>query len=246
MTGTLDTVVELQHTLDELKLAQERIEGIPDWMQELHAEHSAKKEEIDALAQEEETATLEHRTAQAGVQDHQEKLQTYQTQIGQVRNQREYGALLHEIDATKEAVRQFEEQSLAALDRQESARKAKEELAEAFEELDQKYQAELEKWEAEKPSVAQQIEDLKAKVETLREALPRRTLVIFERIFDRYDGHALSEVFKVERLGKKPQIYHCATCNYRVRPQAVVEITNQGKIVTCDSCKKILYLSDQG
>ena len=47
---------------------------------------------------------------------------------------------------------------------------------------------------------------------------------------------------KVERVGKGPQIYSCGACNFRVRPQSVVEIANNGSLVLCDSCRRILYL----
>ncbi|MDX1501854.1 MAG: hypothetical protein R3325_05785 [Thermoanaerobaculia bacterium] len=242
MTRHLDTIVELQEALDERRLAEERLSGIPDWMRELHDEHSEKSEEIEALEQEAETALLEHRAAAGEVSDLQQKRAHYQEQISQVRNQREYGALLHEIDAAKETARRYEEQGLAALERHEEARERAASLRDDFAELDQRYSTELDKWEAEKPSVTEQIEKLDGRIEALKERLPKPILIAFERIFERYQGSALTEVMATEQMGKKPKIYHCATCNYRVRPQAVVEIVNQGRIVTCDSCKKILYL----
>ncbi len=65
---------------------------------------------------------------------------------------------------------------------------------------------------------------------------------MFDRILDRYPGGALAPVRSIERPGKGQREWHCGACNYRVRPQAVVEIRNGSNLVQCDSCKRILYL----
>jgi len=244
MTRPLETIVELQKALDEHGAARALLDGIPEWMRELHTEHSAEKAEIDALSVAADEAAAEQRTANAEAETLQEKLKTYQAQISQVRNQREYGALLHEIDATKEQIRLLEEAALQALERQETAKSALAERREAFTDLDQRYGVELEKWEAEKPAVAAEVERLEGRIETLRERLPRNVLDLFQRILVRYEGVALAPVLTVDPVGKGPEISHCGVCNYRVRPQAVVEIVNHGKIVPCDSCKRILYIEE--
>ncbi|HYN19357.1 MAG TPA: C4-type zinc ribbon domain-containing protein, partial [Thermoanaerobaculia bacterium] len=64
----------------------------------------------------------------------------------------------------------------------------------------------------------------------------------FERILERYPGGALASVRLIARPGKAQREWHCAACNYRVRPQSIVEIRNGSSIVQCDSCKRILYL----
>jgi predicted nucleic acid-binding Zn-ribbon protein len=39
-------------------------------------------------------------------------------------------------------------------------------------------------------------------------------------------------------------MWHCGACNYRVRPQSVVMVRNEGALQPCDSCQRILYLED--
>jgi predicted nucleic acid-binding Zn-ribbon protein len=244
MERPLDTVIDLQKALNELHDAEERLHGIPDWMRELHDEHAGKKAEIEALLEGVEEAASERRAAEAETQDSQEKLKNYQEQISRVRNQREYGALLQEIDGIKGTIKELEERALEALERQDAAQASLDELKEGFRELDDRYSAELEKWEAEKPGVAKQVEDLKGRISVLRERIPPSSLALFERVLERHAGSALAEIRKIERVGRGPQIWSCSTCHYRVRPQAVVEISNNGSIVFCDSCKRILYLEE--
>ncbi|HEX5759162.1 MAG TPA: hypothetical protein VF121_08210 [Thermoanaerobaculia bacterium] len=242
MTQVLDTVVELQRAVERLQDADRRLHGIPDWMRELHDQHAAAQAEIAALEVVAAAATHDRRTAEAAVADAQIKLKRYQQQINAVTTQREYGALLQEIDTVKASIAQQEEQGLAALERHEKTQADLAARRDGFADLGQRYGEELARWEAEKPGVASQVADLSAEIETLRARLPRAVLAQFDRIRERHGGDALAPVRRIERGPRGPQEWHCGSCNYRVRPQVVVEIRNSGTLIQCDACKRILYL----
>jgi predicted nucleic acid-binding Zn-ribbon protein len=242
MNQNLETIVELQRSLIELGAAEQRLHGIPDWMRELHEEHAARKAEIDALEELAAAASHDRRAAESAVADAQEKLKKYQQQINRVSTQREYGALLHEIDTVKGEISGFEEQAFSSLERHEQAQRDLASKREGFKDLDARYAAELGRWEGEKPEVERQVEALRGQIATLRERLPRSVAAQFERILDRNPGRALAPVRLIEGPRKGPREWHCGLCNYRVRPQVVVEIRNGDGLVQCDSCKRILYL----
>jgi len=238
---TIETVVDLQTAHDELNASEALLQGIPEWMRELHEEYSVRRAEIEAIEKAMEEAGGVRRDAEAGVADSQEKLQHYQEQIGRVRNQREYSALLQEIDLIKQQIQGFEEQGINALEAQELEQARLDEAREAFSDLEGRYNEELAKWEGQKPEVAEQAEKLRGRIETLEEQLPAPILQKFKAIQDRFEGSALAQVRELQRAGKSPPMWHCSGCNYRVLPQSVVEIRNSGSLVLCDSCKRILY-----
>src|SRR5882757_7410811 len=101
MSQNLQTVLELQQALSQLRDAEKRLHGIPVWMRELHEEHETRKAENDTVEAAAAETARERRTAEAAGQDSQEKLKRYQQQINKVANLREYGALLQEIDNVK-------------------------------------------------------------------------------------------------------------------------------------------------
>jgi predicted nucleic acid-binding Zn-ribbon protein len=245
MNPSLETVVELQQAILRIKEAEQRLHGIPDWMRELHDEHAARKAEIDELEQTVEEAARDRRTAEAAVADSQEKLKKFQQQINRVSTQREYGALLQEIDTVKSQIGGYEEQAFSSLERHDQKQKELEEKQDGFRELASRYAAELARWESEKPAIAQQVTTLREQIEDLRRKLPRQVLAQFERILERNPAGALAPVRLIERPGRGPREWHCGVCNYRVRPQAVVEIRNGDSLVQCDSCKRVLYLEDE-
>ena len=104
MNHDLETVVELQQAQDDLREARRLLDGIPSWMEELHAEHSERKAVIDGYEAEVEAAASVRRAAEAEIADLKEKVKHYQGQIGLVTSQREYGALLQEIDTAKRQI----------------------------------------------------------------------------------------------------------------------------------------------
>lgn len=244
MAGHLEAIVELQSTLDDLTASNLKLNNIPDWMTELHEQYSEKKSEIDRVEEQAKEADSLRRAAEGELADAQAKLKHFQEQIGRVSTQREYGALLKEIDSFKEKISEAEKEALQALENKETAESDLGELRDGFRELDEQYQAELAKWEAEKPSVASTVETLDQRSKDLKTKIPRNVLALFERIHDRY-GTAVSRVIRTEARRGSNAMWHCDLCNYNVRPQIVVELRNEGTINQCESCKRILYWMEE-
>jgi uncharacterized protein len=240
----LENIVELQSTLVHLQEAEARLHGIPDWMRELHEEHQARKTEIEDQEKAAEEAARERREAEAAVADAQETLKKFQQQINKVTNQREYGAVLQEIDTAKSQIKEFEEKVFASLEGSETHQKQLEAARESFRELDERYAAELARWEQEKPGVARQVAELRERVASLKQKVPRGLLSQFERLLARYPSGALAPVRAFALPGRQRE-WHCGVCNYRVRPQTVVEVHNGTGLAQCDACKRILYLEPE-
>lgn len=236
----LDKFRALQTTMSELSQSRARLENIPSWMTALHQEHRERSTEIEKEEASHKEAERVRREAEAAHADAQEKLKHYQQQIGQVTNQREYGALLKEIDVVKARIKEAEERAIQALEALETAARKLQEQRAAFADLDQRYKDELARWEGEKPGIAARAAELEAEAATLRVDLPRNHLTLFERLFQRTGGQAMAEVRKMEVLRSANAMWHCSACNYNVRPQIVVEI-QAGTFHQCDSCKRILY-----
>lgn len=245
MPGQLNTVVSLQKTQTDLAEAEEQLGGIPDWMEELHQEHSERKSEIDALEAKRDEAEHTRRTAEAALADAQEKLKKYQGQISQVTTQREYTALLKEIDTVKTQIGDSEKQTFESIEAHDQAEKELVELKDAFKELDERYRGELTKWENEKPAIARRAAELKESTEELRKKLPRPILSLFDRIWERAGSQSVSPIVKLANARGSNTMWHCEACSYNVRPQVVVDLRTGDSLVQCDSCKRFLYLEEK-
>ena len=235
----LDSVVSLQNALSELAAARKRLDGIPDWMTELHAEYSVRKTEIDAEEASADESDRQRREAEAELADSQEKLKHYQSQVSQVTTQREYGALLKEIDTVKEKIKEAEGQAISSIEANDNAKAELERLRADFKDLDDRYQTELSKWEAEKPEVEKKAAELEQLVGEIKAGLSRPVLSIFQRLYDRTEGDALAEVHNMSN-SKGTTMWHCSACSFNVRPMIAMQVRG-GNILHCDSCKRILY-----
>lgn len=245
MPTTLETIIELQQALNELAVESSRLAQVPESMRELHEEHQQLGAEIARLGAEALEAEQERRAAEGSADAMQERIAHYQQQINLVTTQREYGALLSEIDTATKAKQEHEDAGLAALERHETATRECAEFEARYAEIDDQYQQELESWESEKPAVAAKVERIEGLVEVLKSRLAPPVLRRFELLYERHEGSALARIEKVDRPGNAPVIYRCSVCNYSVRPQVVVEIQSRGELVACDCGRqRIFYFDD--
>ncbi|HEX9801239.1 MAG TPA: hypothetical protein VGC00_13830 [Thermoanaerobaculia bacterium] len=223
----------------ELTRALARLTGVPDDMRALHDDFTAARAAIDELAADADEA-LRQRVAREGeITDAQERLRKFQQQVPRVRNQREYGALLAEIDGAKAALRSLEESTLDLLERAEQSQRELAARREAFAELAARHAAALAEWEAKKPAVEAHVAELEAALAALRGELPKAVVQQYARLTARYQGEAIAQLGRTERAGGTV-IWHCSACNYHVRPQAALEIRSRGMLSQCDGCRRFL------
>lgn len=232
-------LAEYHRLARELARESARLAGVPEEMRALHDEHVAARAALDELAELADAALRERVGREGEVADAQEKLRKYQQQVSRVRNQREYGALLGEIDGAKAALRALEDSVLELLERAEAAKSELAERQSGFAELDARYAEALAEWEAKKPEVAARVAELEAAVAAVRAELPKAVVSQYARLADRYLGEALATLAQVERAGGAV-IWHCSACNYHVRPQAALEIRSRGVLSQCDGCRRFL------
>ena len=245
MPRELDSLVQLQLALKEADTARRQLDGIPDSMLPIHEQHRARLETIQGLEAQIEVDERERRSAETAATDAATKLQHYQEQINRVTTQREYGALLKEVDTVKATLSTHEDRALALLERVETARRELDQARTEFAELDRSYRELLEQWEQERPQVAARLADVERDIDRLRRLLPGQMLRQFELLYRRLDGNTLSTVTKMQAFGRSPAAWHCSVCNYRVRPQIIVEIKNTGALVQCERCQRFLRVEDQ-
>jgi predicted nucleic acid-binding Zn-ribbon protein len=245
MPRTLDTLIELSQILTELDEARHRIEDVPEVMKELHAQYQVHKAKLDELSEIETSSEQARRAAESEAAELQTKVDHYQGQIPQVSTQREYGALLSEIDAAKERKRELEESAIVSLEALDTAKTEREALEAEFKAVNDQYQEQLAAWEADKPVTAAEIKKLEAQLVVLKEKLPKLALRQYERSFQRRGGNPMALIQVIEQVGRNARkIYSCSGCNYEVRPQVVVEIRSTGGIQMCDGCGSIFYLDE--
>ncbi|REJ81485.1 MAG: hypothetical protein DWQ36_24835 [Acidobacteria bacterium] len=242
MARHLDTLVELQDVLVRLADARERHASVPEPVAELQRESAELEAGIARLQEAIETADQDKRSAEGSAADARDKAQKYEAQIPRVTTQKEYGALLSEIDAAKRSQEAADDAALAAIELADTSRGELDALAERHGEVATALAEGLAEWELQRPEIEQTVAQLEQRAEELRQQLTPQVASLFERLVERHGGDPLARIVEIERPGAN--MWRCAACNYSVRPQVVVQVRAGNDVVLCDTCQRVFYFDE--
>ena len=204
--------------------APERIEEIENRFRERNAEYVAIRERHDALDQ-------DKRMRSAELDQLELNRKKFMDDLMQVKSQREYAAMLKEIDSVKAQISDHEE---AILTDMEEIEKLSEELTTHEEHINKEREA----VGTERADVESEAEAARLEVETGREErnavqveLPRDVIAAIGRLERSRHGIFLA----------KAENATCQSCFVRIRPQVFQEIKLATVVHSCDNCRRFLY-----
>jgi predicted nucleic acid-binding Zn-ribbon protein len=174
---------------------------------------------------------VERRRANAELSEHRDRLRKYQSQLRAVQNQREYGAVLNEIDGVEKLVRSAEDRILS-LD--EEVQTSTKELASREEILPletEQHEERLKDWRVTQRQINDELAGAQEEIARLEAGMHPRDRVEFSRLMEKKGGQAIVLVSGVS----------CSACHVKVRPAALQALKAGRDIIYCDSCKRILY-----
>jgi predicted nucleic acid-binding Zn-ribbon protein len=149
----------------------------------------------------------------------------------QVKNQREYAAVLKEIDAAKASIGEHEVAILSSMDEVETLKTDLEARAAHIESERTIVEKERADIEAAVGQAQARIEKATAERTEIESTLPPALVANVRRVEEGRKGIFL---VKVERES-------CSACHVRLRPQVYQEIRQASKIHTCGSCRRYLF-----
>lgn len=163
-------------------------------------------------------------------------------QMNAVKSNREYQALLVEVNTLKLDKSKLEDQAIEQMSRVDEY---KARLAEVQGQLDEQAKmvaAAQGQVDAAQAEVGQQVAELEAQRKTAGEALPPETLALYERVARENDGEAMAHVIEEDRRRME---YTCGGC-YIGLPRECVNalMRGRGDVVTCTNCGRILFLDE--
>jgi predicted nucleic acid-binding Zn-ribbon protein len=123
MRATKELLLKLQGMDDEIDTLKADEEAIPQMKQELEEAVREARERVEEAKGESVELAKRRKEQEVELEANGDKIAKYQTQMFQVKSNREYEALQHEIDALKEKSSQLEDEILATLERAEEVSK---------------------------------------------------------------------------------------------------------------------------
>jgi len=227
-------LVRLQDISIESRNLEALKKAIPERIAALANEFTEKMEEIGSDRLRHQTLEEERTQLRQQESDLNQRLEQAQQKLMQVTNQREYSAVLNEIDTTKAQLVKIAEE-IGKRDVEIEA------LAGPAAEADDRIAEERSRVEALKEQINDELTrstarlaELQAQSEKLRAEVDKDYLLFFDRMFHARGGVAVAAVKRDA----------CGACQMKLRPQ-LVHLARLGReIVRCDSCKRLLYVPE--
>ena len=231
MKDQLKLLWELQKIDLELKAIKEEKERYPKEIKKLDEKQKIEKERIQKEREKVESLEKTRRQKESHLNAEQEKIKRTEGRMSEVKTNKEYQALLSEIDTMKGANSRIEEEILQVMDEIDEVKK---DLSKREKEMG----STLEKIEGERKKLQEKIargeEAWNAGVER-REALSKQ---IESKLVKLY--HTLKE--KRQGVGVvSVRNETCQGCFVNVPPQLFIEVQKNNALVRCPHCNRILF-----
>jgi predicted nucleic acid-binding Zn-ribbon protein len=231
MNADLERVIALQRLDSTVQNAERRLADEPTRERAFEARLEGARQHL-AAAKERLTENQNARRAiEKEVAVQQGRLSKFRDQLMEVKTNREYQAMQHEIEIAQNEVKALEER---ILERMLEA----DDLAAIVKRAEGELSAEQKKVDAERRDMAAEHGELAASLAknaavrtALVAAIDKQVLAIFDLVSQRRHGVAVAEA----RDGI------CTICHLRLRPQVFNNIRRNEEIIQCDSCQRILY-----
>jgi hypothetical protein len=230
MLPDIQRAVGLQQTDDRIAALTKEIAALPKHIAEIERklEGSKRKLEHDRAAL---TANQRERKQLEGeIQAQNAKISKLKSQSGEAKTNEQYRAFQHEIEFIETEIRKFEDRILEFM----TASEALDQNVKAAEKIlaEESKQVEAEKTQAlERTAVdRRQIEKLRQERARVLGEMSPRVVSEYERI-RKNRGAAVAEATE----GR------CSKCNMTLRLQYLQELKRGDRLMTCESCGRILY-----
>lgn len=162
------------------------------------------------------------------------RIQKYQAQLMDVKTNKEYQAMQHEIDNCKAERAGLDEKILLEMEEQEKRNAAAKGLEERLKEMRRRT-------DEGKKALADRVETLKRDRDAIDAERERLQKEIAPAFLDPFLKTARQRR-GIGLVGVRDGL--CGGCHVRVMPKLIQEVRRATKLIACDSCKRWLYVVD--
>jgi predicted nucleic acid-binding Zn-ribbon protein len=227
----LQQLVDLQKVDDEISECRKILADIPRQLDSGRAELEEKKNILKVVMDEIETLQKERKSLEQEVQSENDHMAKAKIKLPAVKTNKEYTAILTEVDAIKEKVSKIEDKELEIMEVLEIKTKEVPVVEKKCKEEDEHFNTYRQQKEAEEKRFKQELEDLETKRKNLSDLVDVVILKRYQKIFNSREGRAVA--------GLRENI--CQGCFHRVLPQMVIEVKVGEKIHQCEGCMRFLF-----
>jgi predicted nucleic acid-binding Zn-ribbon protein len=231
MNPDLERLIRLQRAETELRRVEADLAEAPRQRAELDAALAAGRARLDAARQELSGGQKARRHHEADLQDLEAKRSRLKGQLMDVKTNKEYTAMLHEIEAVERDIRAREDQVLAEMERGESLAVEVKREEDAYKQAEERHRADVRALDERARVMDEQARRLTGERDAIASTVPPGALDLFHRVARSRGGVAVAQA----------QEGMCQVCHVKLRLQFYADLKRNEEIVQCPACNRILY-----
>jgi predicted nucleic acid-binding Zn-ribbon protein len=230
MLSDLEKVVRLQGLDTRIQKVESELGEAPRRQSELEARLVAERGRLDAAKAALAQSQANRRRLEGELSDLESRRSKYKGQLMEVKTNKEYTAMLHEIEGVEREVRAREDLILAEMENAEGYATAVKREEELFKKEQARHAEEGTALKSAVKALEESLARLRAERDEVAASVPADLLGTFSRVA-KFRGSAVAEA----RDGR------CQACHLSLRPQMFVDVKLNDAITQCPQCSRILY-----
>ena len=235
VTDELKLIAGIERLDAKILAARIQLDRIPGDLARLDAELQRRQGALADIKARRDANLKSRRALELEAEEHGSGIKRHQGQLAQVKTNKEYTAMLHEIEAAKAAVSQLEEKILLGMEEADALAAAEQAAQREFATESARIGQQRRTLEEQQRDVQSQVDALAAERQRAVGALPGDVLAAYQRIFQGRGGQAIVPV----------EHQACGGCGGPLPPQLVNEVRKMESIITCETCGRILIWNQE-
>jgi len=228
----LKTLIDLQGVDTRIAAHEAEAARLPKEIAAIHADIETAKKTVDAGKTRLDAAKKDQRTREKDLEVVQAKRSKTEGRLYEVKTNKEYSAVLAEIEEIKQEKGRVEEEILVLMESQER-------LTADIKDAEARFKARETQGKQEEAALQEKLRAVEADLALVRteraelaRQLPAPVLADYDKLLKARGGLALAQVMK-------PNL--CGGCRMTVTPQRLQELRAQSALLPCESCGRYLY-----
>ncbi len=231
MQQELEKLLQLQvidYDLGELERSKEYL---PDMMENLKREMAEAQLKYETATQDLEDAKVKQGKLELEVKTKEANLQKYQQQMMSIKTNKEYDALVAEIDTIKMSISSMETELLETIELISTLEKNIDDLKEKLTQSKDNNSKQLAILQDKIDTIGDKVSSKVEERQTISTSISRQVYAVYDRVRKGKGGSAIVSV----------KSRACGACFKTLTPKKIQDIKKSTKILTCDNCGRLLF-----
>lgn len=236
MSPELSQLIELQELDIEIQRTSERLSRIPEERDRTETEFKQHAAEFLDLKSKHERTLEDRKQLEAELATTQQNHEKFERDKTRVQNEKEYTAVLREIDTARKHISSLETDILKRMEEIETLDADLAARAPDVERMRADVDLGLVALDKEHEEASRLLFEFRERRKKLASHMPKHLFSNYERLSKLGRGQALAEV-------RSNGI--CAACRVRVRPKIFSDVRKGDQLIICENCGRILYFRNE-